>query len=248
MQRLGFISASFSYALLLGLLLPAVCLAVSKPAFSPPQNPETVFFLEYGVNKDGRESFKATTRVWRAGKRDKTVLAYRHEWPEKSWALATDGQGNPFRMVYTENGNALRLKVSGNGTVRLTGFWKGERIEETKTFPPPLSLETCLVLQHLEGRRGEVLEFELIRTEELPTFTSRRMRFEVQSFEKIKVPAGEFDCMVLHLTTANPVLRPFYSGKMYVTNDERRMLVKSENIPKDAKLELLRMTEELESK
>jgi hypothetical protein len=232
----------------LGLVLPPLCLAEGKPTFTPPESPDTVFFLKYGVDKEGRSPFNATTRVWRAERGRETVLAYRHVWPEKSWALATDGQGNPFCMVHTERDNAVRFSISGNGTVRLTGVWDGERLDETKTFPPPLSLETCLVLQHMQGRHGEVLEFELIRTEKLPSFTSRRMRFEVLGFDKIRVPAGEFDCMILHFTTANPVLRPFYSGRLYVTNDERRILVRSENVPKDAKLELLQLIREVDNR
>lgn len=247
MQRMRFLCIFLGGALLTGLLLPDFCFAADKPSFTPPKNPETVYFLKYRVDKEGRRPFNATTRVWRAERGRRTVLAYRHAWPEKAWALATDGQGNPLRMVYTEKDNAVRYTVSGNGTLRLTGIWNGQRLDETKRFPPPLSLETFLVLQHMQGRQGEVFEFEFLRTEKLPSFTSRRMRFEVDGFEKIRVPAGEFDCMVLHFTTANPVLRPFYSGKLYVTNDERRMLIRSENLPKDARLELLQLIREVDN-
>jgi len=246
MECVRFLCSNLGYALLAGLLLPTLCFASGKPSFTPPKNPNTVFYLKYSVDKEGRCPFNATTRVWRAEKGRRTVLAYRHAWPKKAWSLATDGKGNPLRMVYTEKDNAVRFRVSGNGTLRLTGIWNGERLDKTRTFPPPLSLETCLVLQHLQGRHDEVLEFELIRTEKLPSFTSRRMRFEVDGFDTISVPAGEFDCMVLYFTTANPVLRPFYSGRLYVTNDERRMLVRSENVPKDANLELVQLIREVD--
>jgi hypothetical protein len=232
-------------AAVLMLLLPAASVqAAEVPAFNPPGEPETVYSMQYRVRKEGRENFTARTRVWRARSGGQTVLAYRHTWPEKSWAVAADARGYPHRMVHTDGNNGVRLLVSENGTVRMTGIWNGRKIEKCGNFTPPVSIESCLVAQNLSGNPGEAFEFQLIRSEKMPRLESRRMRFEVLDRRRVKVPAGRFDCLVLRLTTANPILRAFYSGTLFLTDDERRILIKSENVPKDANLELVRISRE----
>ena len=130
------------------------------------------------------------------------------------------------------------MTFNTKGDVKLDGIWNDEEIQKSGKFSKNVSSEIGLVLRtlNLNSRRKYVID--IIQKDIFPELTAYKMYFEVVGEEEVKVPAGTFYCKKV-LFTLSGWQGLFYKCYNYITNDERRIIVRMDNMPRGGQTYLI---------
>jgi hypothetical protein len=120
----------------------------------------------------------------------------------------------------------------------LNAHWKGKTFSQTGQFQHEVSTEPYLLLRTMALGTGTRRDFDSIAYRELPALVTYPMFFEVLGDETVTVPAGTFHCNKV-LFTVNDWRRLFFSAVYYITDDEKRWIVKVELHPFSGGMELV---------
>ena len=219
------------------MLAIAVCsLGAQELRFQVNQN--EVF--EY-LNKkpDGSELTGKTVFFFENGKNSKAV-GYTHRDARSEWKVLAGADCSPFAINYDEQHGSVKLSFDGTGNVRLTGTWDGKPVDAQKRFGANVTLENAMIVRNLDFENSEKYFFDLLQTDKLPRLVAYTMYFEAVGEETVTVPAGTFRCKKICFSLKD-WRSMFYKAYYYVTDDDRRIIVKIDNVPKGGSSELVRI-------
>ena len=194
---------------------------------------QTVFKYVHGM-ADG-SAYQSTTEYFVS---DSSSSGYSHLDPYSKWEVESASDGKPVMISYAEGKDCVVLHFDGSGNVVMTGTWKGEDVAEHGRFSPSVTLENMTVVRSLDFESGEKVEFDLLQVSEFPGLTPYEMYFQVVGRETVSVPAGTFDCRKVLFSLVG-FRGMFYKAYYYVTDDDRRYVVKMENMPRGGHTELV---------
>ncbi|MBN1648301.1 MAG: DUF3108 domain-containing protein [Spirochaetales bacterium] len=188
------------------------------------------------IHADGSER-TSRTRFFPVPGAIKGGIAYTNADEVSAWEVHTDLHGVPSLIKYSEKGNSLVLIFDGTGKVRVKGNWKGKEIDLAKTFSPTVTLENAAVARSLDFTSNTKYVFDLLQTDKLPQLVPYRMYFRVVGEEIVTVPAGTFRCKKIQFSLKD-WRTLFYKAYYYISDDEKRIIVKIDNVPKGGSSEL----------
>jgi len=160
---------------------------------------------------------------------DDATFAYTYRSPSNVWAVLTDKSGRPLTISHTLAGNELNFVYKGT-SVKMTGLWNGTRVDEQKDFPGMVTGENALLLRAHDFDAQKSFSFFLVQPDKYPKLAAFKMTFTWVGSESVTVPAGNFSCRKIRFTLAGAG-SVLYNAWYYITDDNRRIIVKSENMP-----------------
>jgi hypothetical protein len=168
------------------------------------------------------------------------IFSYEYKDKTSHWQVTTNTQGIPSRISYRSREGQVTFDFDGAGNVTASGTWNGKPVHDKIKLSANVTVENMLVLRSLPLKDGEVYEFDLLQTDELPSLKAYPMSFQLEGRETVTVPAGTFRCLKVRFTFGD-WRRFFWKAFYYVTDDHRRMVVKIENIPNGGITELMKV-------
>ena len=169
---------------------------------------------------------------------DESFFGYIHSDSRSEWRVYSDEKGFPTEISYSASDNALFFEFDGSGNVRMHGVWDEKTVDITKKFKNNVTLENAAVVRTLDFDSGDKYVFDLLQTDKLPRLIAYRMYFKVLGTETVTVKAGTFRCRKI-LFTLTDWRTLFYKAYYYITDDDKRCIVKIDNVPEGGSSELI---------
>jgi len=157
------------------------------------------------------------------------------------WDVLSTSNGNPRLIEYHVGPNNMKMTFSKKGLLKIKGFWGGKKCTNQKIFDNKVYVEISSLIRTMDLKQSTPLKFELVRLPELPLIKTHDLYLQVIDNIKIKVPAGQFLCKKI-LLSASGYKGLFFKAYIYVSNDERQLPVKIENLPIGGETELVEMS------
>ena len=219
-----------------GVVFCIAAAAWGKTEFVSIRNGETHTLLI--KNGDG-VSYTGMTRyqVMPTGRGQTLSYAYRDKTAQ--WQVTANTKGRPSRISYKTKGGKVLFDFDGSGNVTASGIWNQQSVHEKARFSPNVTAENMLVLRSLPFNDDTTYEFDLIQTDALPKLKAYPMSFRLEGRTTVTVPSGTFRCLRVRFTFGD-WRRLFWKAFYYITDDERRMVVKIDNLPNDGSTELVK--------
>ena len=167
--------------------------------------------------------------------------SYKYSCPSEQWDVVTDKSAKPVKISHTLEGNEMNFTYSGN-TVSLQGMWNGTAVDAAESFNGFVTGENALLLRAHDFDAEKSFSFYLLQPDRYPEIKAFKMMFKWEGSEEVTVPAGTFKCRKIKFTLSGAGSLMF-SAYYYITDDDRRIIVKSENMPVGGKSELISIEE-----
>jgi len=160
---------------------------------------------------------------------------------EHCWDVLSTSTGQPRLIEYKIGPNNMHMAFSKNGHFEMKGFWEGKKSSTKRVFDNKVYVELPSLLRTMDLNQSAPVKFELIRLPELPFIKTHDLFVQVMGYKKVKVPAGHFSCKKI-LLSASGYKGLFFKAYIYLTHDERQLIVKIENLPIGGETELIEMS------
>lgn len=164
---------------------------------------------------------------------------YFYQAPGEQWLVRTDTRARPLGITHRIEGNELVFDYSDT-SVRMKGMWKGTSVADTQSYPSFVTGENALLLRTHDFDAEKSFSFLLMQPDGYPKQKVLRMKFTWVGNETVTVPAGTFDCRKICFSmdgAASLLFRAHY----YISNDERQIIVKSDNMPLKGSTQLVKI-------
>jgi len=146
------------------------------------------------------------------------------------WDVLSTSDGQPRLIEYKVGRNYVRMTFSKEGHFELKGFWDGKKCFKQKSFENKVYVELSSLMRTIDLNQKEPLLFELIKLTRFPKIETHHLFIKVMEDVEVKVPAGLFSCKKIMLSVSG-YKGYFFKAYFFVSNDDRQIVVKIENLP-----------------
>ncbi|MDA3900333.1 MAG: DUF3108 domain-containing protein [Spirochaetes bacterium] len=157
----------------------------------------------------------------------------------ESWQVKTYRSGRPQTVKHNIRGNELSFVYNAN-SVSISGIWAGDAINNEKRYDRLVTSENALLLRTHDFTKNPEMVFEMQQPDYYPLLETMTMQYIYEGTETVTVPAGTFECKKIRFTLTG-IKKMFFSAYYYITDDARQIIVKTENMPRNGKSELVKI-------
>ncbi|MBN2434460.1 MAG: hypothetical protein JXK07_04250 [Spirochaetes bacterium] len=166
--------------------------------------------------------------------------SYKYVSDRETWTASTDKKGNPSSVTHETQGNRIYFDYNGK-SVTMHGMWNGAAVNKSKQFEIRVTSENALLLRTNDFTRNPEITFEMQQPSDYPYLNTIKMKYSFEGIEEITVQAGTFKCKKIKFSPVG-FKAFFFSAYYYITDDDRQIIVKSENMPVNGQSELVKIT------
>lgn len=198
------------------------------------RNGESFHYRETAADKTAKETV-CTYSV------DGDKFSYEYRSPGNEWSVVTDSAARPISIRHRIEGNEFDFSFEGS-SVHMRGMWNGAPVEQRVDFNTFVTGENALLLRCHDFDREKSFSFMLLQPDKYPELKAFKMSYTFVGTERVQVPAGSFNCRKIQFSLAGAgavMFRAYY----YITDDDRRIIVKSENMPLKGESVLLKIAD-----
>jgi hypothetical protein len=146
------------------------------------------------------------------------------------WDVVSTHDGQPLLINYHVGPNNMHMTFDKNGLFEMKGVWDGKKCHQKINFDNQVYVEITGLVRTMDLNRSTPIMFDLVRMTEFPMVKSHDLFFQILNEVVIDVPAGRFNCKKIMLS-ATGYKGYFFKAYFYVTNDQKQVIVRVDNIP-----------------